>query len=59
MLAATLDGTTTTTLGQGAAIAQEHSGTVTLVLVAVLAVALVVVIRRVRRIRRNGPGPLR
>ncbi len=59
MLTATLDGTTSTTLSSTVAVAQENSGTVTLVLLAVLAVALLVVIRRVRRIRRDGPGPLR
>lgn len=55
MLAAALDATTTS-IDPSVAIAQEHSGTVTLVLLAVLAVALVVVLRRVRRIRRHGPG---
>lgn len=53
MLAAVLD-VTTTTIGPNAAVAQEHSGTVTLVLFAVLTVTTLVVLRRVRRIRRTG-----
>jgi hypothetical protein len=54
MLAALVDGTTTTTIDPSVAIAQEQSGTVTLVLLMVLAVTTLVVLRRVRRIRREG-----
>ncbi len=53
MLAAILDGTTTT-IDPNVAVAQEQSGTVTLVLLAVLVVTTLVVLRRVRRIRRTG-----
>ena len=59
MWATALDDATSTTLSPTVAAAQENSGTVTWALVVVLAVAFVVVGRRIRRIRRHGPGAVR
>lgn len=56
MMAGVPDSTTSSTVSLGVSVAQEHSDTVTVILLAVLAVAVLVVIRRVRRIRRHGPG---
>jgi hypothetical protein len=59
MWATALDDATSTTLSPTVVAAQENSGTVTWALVVVLAAAFVVVGRRIRRIRRHGPGAVR